>query len=142
MRLLPTAPRSGWRGALTLVRGAGLQKPPSCWAVLSQDRVTIVLLAVGQDLYLLDNTSCSVVVSDPRRPSEGSGAVCGLQHPLAGSSPVPCCPTGSRDTWPGQRGEDKAGTAWEGTALASSQPLTQSVPACGTFCVPGLCPWV
>ncbi|NXI47252.1 VPS16 protein, partial [Galbula dea] len=42
----------------------GLQKPPSCWAVLSQDRVTIVLLAVGQDLYLLDNTSCSVVVSD------------------------------------------------------------------------------
>ncbi|NXC41608.1 VPS16 protein, partial [Penelope pileata] len=39
----------------------GLQKPPSCWAVLSQDRVTIVLLAVGQDLYLLDNTSCSVV---------------------------------------------------------------------------------
>ncbi|NWX10597.1 VPS16 protein, partial [Caloenas nicobarica] len=44
----------------------GLQKPPSCWAVLSQDRVTIVLLAVGQDLYLLDNTSCSVVVSDPQ----------------------------------------------------------------------------
>ncbi|NXI90144.1 VPS16 protein, partial [Psophia crepitans] len=43
----------------------GLQKPPSCWAVLSQDRVTIVLLAVGQDLYLLDNTSCSVVVSEP-----------------------------------------------------------------------------
>ncbi|NWW86486.1 VPS16 protein, partial [Rhynochetos jubatus] len=41
----------------------GLQKLPSCWAVLSQDRVTIVLLAVGQDLYLLDNTSCSVVVS-------------------------------------------------------------------------------
>ncbi|NXH79255.1 VPS16 protein, partial [Hydrobates tethys] len=47
----------------------GLQKPPSCWAVLSQDRVTIVLLAVGQDLYLLDNTSCSVVVSEPRRVS-------------------------------------------------------------------------
>ncbi|NXP51463.1 VPS16 protein, partial [Heliornis fulica] len=43
----------------------GLQRPPSCWAVLSQDRVTIVLLAVGQDLYLLDNTSCSVVVSKP-----------------------------------------------------------------------------
>ncbi|NXR05400.1 VPS16 protein, partial [Sagittarius serpentarius] len=41
----------------------GLQKPPSCWAVLSQDRVTIILLAVGQDLYLLDNTSCSVVLS-------------------------------------------------------------------------------
>ncbi|NXQ88267.1 VPS16 protein, partial [Nyctibius grandis] len=47
----------------------GLQKPPSCWAVLSQDRVTIVLLALGQDLYLLDNTSCSVVVSEPWRGS-------------------------------------------------------------------------
>ncbi|NXK73564.1 VPS16 protein, partial [Amazona guildingii] len=44
----------------------GLQQPPSCWAVLSQDRVAIVLLAVGQDLCLLDSTSCSVVVSDPR----------------------------------------------------------------------------
>ncbi|NWW46578.1 VPS16 protein, partial [Pedionomus torquatus] len=49
----------------------GLQKPPSCWAVLSQDRVTIVLLAVGQDLYLLDNTSCSVVVSDLGWPVMG-----------------------------------------------------------------------
>ncbi|NXX58608.1 VPS16 protein, partial [Scopus umbretta] len=47
----------------------GLQKPPSCWAVLSQDRVTIILLAVGPDLYLLDNTSCSVVVSEPRQVS-------------------------------------------------------------------------
>ncbi|NXE57481.1 VPS16 protein, partial [Casuarius casuarius] len=46
----------------------GLQKPPCCWAVLSQDRATIVLLAVGQDLYLLDNTSCSAVVSEPRGP--------------------------------------------------------------------------
>ncbi|NWH44643.1 VPS16 protein, partial [Fregata magnificens] len=52
----------------------GLQKPPSCWAVLSQDRVTIILLAVVQDLYLLDNTSCSVVVSEPRRVSAGSRA--------------------------------------------------------------------
>ncbi|NWI25854.1 VPS16 protein, partial [Sula dactylatra] len=47
----------------------GLQKPPSCWAVLSQDRVTIILLAVGHDLYLLDNTSCSVVVSELRQVS-------------------------------------------------------------------------
>ncbi|NWW40353.1 VPS16 protein, partial [Panurus biarmicus] len=39
----------------------GLQKPPPCWAVLSQDRVTMVLLAMGQELFLLDNTSCSVV---------------------------------------------------------------------------------
>ncbi|KAF1658196.1 hypothetical protein FQA23_0008989, partial [Aptenodytes patagonicus] len=68
----------------------GLQKPPSCWAVLSQDRVTIVLLAVGQDLYLLDNTSCSVVVSEPRRVSEGSRAVCSPPHSLAG--PFPCPP--------------------------------------------------
>ncbi|NXN14461.1 VPS16 protein, partial [Indicator maculatus] len=52
----------------------GLQKPPSCWAVLSQDRVTIVLLAVGQDLYLLDNTSCSVVVSEPQWLSVGNRA--------------------------------------------------------------------
>ncbi|KFO80912.1 Vacuolar protein sorting-associated protein 16, partial [Cuculus canorus] len=50
----------------------GLQKPPSCWAVLSQDRVTIVLLAVGQDLYLLDNTSCSVVTPPGMSPSAGS----------------------------------------------------------------------
>ncbi|NXG39772.1 VPS16 protein, partial [Dromaius novaehollandiae] len=48
----------------------GLQKPPCCWAVLSRDRATVVLLAVGQDLYLLDTTSCSVVVSEPRGPSE------------------------------------------------------------------------
>ncbi|XP_008945594.1 PREDICTED: vacuolar protein sorting-associated protein 16 homolog, partial [Merops nubicus] len=50
----------------------GLQKPPSCWAVLSQDRVTIVLLAVGQDLYLLDNTSCSVVTPPGLSPSAGA----------------------------------------------------------------------
>ncbi|NWI53915.1 VPS16 protein, partial [Calyptomena viridis] len=40
----------------------GLQQPPGCWAVLSQDRVTVVLLAVGPELFLLDNTSCSSVV--------------------------------------------------------------------------------
>ncbi|PKK17528.1 hypothetical protein A306_00014557, partial [Columba livia] len=50
----------------------GLQKPPSCWAVLSQDRVTMVLLAVGQDLYLLDNTSCSVVTPPGLSPSAGA----------------------------------------------------------------------
>ncbi|NWT48347.1 VPS16 protein, partial [Rissa tridactyla] len=109
----------------------GLQKPPSCWAVLSQDRVTIVLLAVGQDLYLLDNTSCSVVVSELWWPVTGSRVVCSPPHSLAGPSPVPCCPMGcfpapstcwqvlpstvpwegvySRDIWPhpvqGQRGD-------------------------------------
>ncbi|KAF7252363.1 hypothetical protein EYD10_01732 [Varanus komodoensis] len=40
----------------------GLQKPPSCWTVLSQDRVGVILLAVGPDLYLLDSTACSPVV--------------------------------------------------------------------------------
>ncbi|NXU41520.1 VPS16 protein, partial [Drymodes brunneopygia] len=54
----------------------GLQKPPPCWAVLSQDRVTMVLLAVGQELFLLDNTSCSVVVRE-----------CGL-HSLAPLAPL------------------------------------------------------
>ncbi|NWV37508.1 VPS16 protein, partial [Grantiella picta] len=42
----------------------GLQKPPPCWTVLSQDRVTMVLLAVGQELFVLDNTSCSAVVRE------------------------------------------------------------------------------
>ncbi|NXS68391.1 VPS16 protein, partial [Pandion haliaetus] len=72
----------------------GLQKPPSCWAVLSQDRVTIVLLAVGQDLYLLDNTSCSVVVSELQQVSVGSRVVCSPLHSLAGPSPVPHHPMG------------------------------------------------
>uniref|UniRef100_A0ABM5GKT5 Vacuolar protein sorting-associated protein 16 homolog n=1 Tax=Pogona vitticeps TaxID=103695 RepID=A0ABM5GKT5_9SAUR len=50
----------------------GLQKPPSCWTVLCQDRVTIVLLAVGQDLYLLDNTTCSPVTLPGLSPQAGS----------------------------------------------------------------------
>ncbi|KFP76710.1 Vacuolar protein sorting-associated protein 16, partial [Acanthisitta chloris] len=49
----------------------GLQKAPPCWAVLCQDRVTMVLLAVGQDLFLLDNTSCSVVTPPGLSPSAG-----------------------------------------------------------------------
>uniref|UniRef100_W5MDE9 Vacuolar protein sorting-associated protein 16 homolog n=1 Tax=Lepisosteus oculatus TaxID=7918 RepID=W5MDE9_LEPOC len=39
----------------------GLQGAPSCWAVLTQDRQTKVLLASGSDLYILDNTSCTAV---------------------------------------------------------------------------------
>uniref|UniRef100_A0A674A8X8 Vacuolar protein sorting-associated protein 16 homolog n=1 Tax=Salmo trutta TaxID=8032 RepID=A0A674A8X8_SALTR len=39
----------------------GLQGAPSCWAVLTQDRQTKVLLANGTDLYILDNTSCTPV---------------------------------------------------------------------------------
>ncbi|NXQ53767.1 VPS16 protein, partial [Anthoscopus minutus] len=44
----------------------GLQQPPPCWAVLCQDRVAVVLLAVGPELFLLDSTSCSVLsIPDP-----------------------------------------------------------------------------
>ncbi|XP_015273771.1 PREDICTED: vacuolar protein sorting-associated protein 16 homolog, partial [Gekko japonicus] len=50
----------------------GLQKPPSCWAVLCQDRVTILLLAIGQDLLLLDNTTCSTVTLPGMNPLAGS----------------------------------------------------------------------
>ncbi|XP_031676568.1 vacuolar protein sorting-associated protein 16 homolog isoform X1 [Oncorhynchus kisutch] len=39
----------------------GLQGAPSCWAVLTQDRQTKVLLANRADLYILDNTSCTPV---------------------------------------------------------------------------------
>uniref|UniRef100_A0A8C6SSQ0 Vacuolar protein sorting-associated protein 16 homolog n=1 Tax=Neogobius melanostomus TaxID=47308 RepID=A0A8C6SSQ0_9GOBI len=37
----------------------GLQGAPCCWAVLTQDRQTKVLLSNGPDLYILDNTSCT-----------------------------------------------------------------------------------
>uniref|UniRef100_A0AAY4C2L1 Vacuolar protein sorting-associated protein 16 homolog n=1 Tax=Denticeps clupeoides TaxID=299321 RepID=A0AAY4C2L1_9TELE len=39
----------------------GLQGPPTCWAVLTQDRQSKVLLASGLDLFILDNTACSAV---------------------------------------------------------------------------------
>ncbi|RXM32863.1 Vacuolar protein sorting-associated protein 16-like [Acipenser ruthenus] len=39
----------------------GLQVAPSCWAVLTQDRQTKVVLASGKDLYVLDNTACTPV---------------------------------------------------------------------------------
>ncbi|XP_061439573.1 vacuolar protein sorting-associated protein 16 homolog isoform X2 [Rhineura floridana] len=50
----------------------GLQKPPSCWTVLFQERETVILLAVGQDLYLLDNTTCSPVTLPGLSPHAGS----------------------------------------------------------------------
>uniref|UniRef100_A0A3B5MDZ8 Vacuolar protein sorting-associated protein 16 homolog n=1 Tax=Xiphophorus couchianus TaxID=32473 RepID=A0A3B5MDZ8_9TELE len=40
----------------------GLQGQPSCWAVLTQDRQTKVLVSSGPELYVLDNTSCTAVV--------------------------------------------------------------------------------
>ncbi|MEQ2165628.1 hypothetical protein GOODEAATRI_019070, partial [Goodea atripinnis] len=45
-----------------------LQGKPSCWAVLTQDRQTKVLVSCGPELYVLDNTSCTAVV----RPLAGS----------------------------------------------------------------------
>ncbi|XP_063286281.1 vacuolar protein sorting-associated protein 16 homolog isoform X2 [Pelobates fuscus] len=46
--------------------------PPTCWAVLFQDRVTLVLVAVGKDLYLLDNTTCSVLTLPGISPMAGA----------------------------------------------------------------------
>ncbi|XP_066488126.1 vacuolar protein sorting-associated protein 16 homolog [Tiliqua scincoides] len=50
----------------------GLQKPPSCWTVLCLDRATIILLAVGHDLFLLDNTTCSPVTLPGLSPYAGA----------------------------------------------------------------------
>ncbi|NXX18009.1 VPS16 protein, partial [Podargus strigoides] len=72
----------------------GLQKPPSCWAVLSQDRVTIILLAVGQDLFLLDNTSCSVVVSDHSGSVLLQEKLCEFNSSIRSPPRQMVCPTG------------------------------------------------
>uniref|UniRef100_A0A672YPR7 Vacuolar protein sorting-associated protein 16 homolog n=1 Tax=Sphaeramia orbicularis TaxID=375764 RepID=A0A672YPR7_9TELE len=50
----------------------GLQGAPSCWAVLTQDRQTKVLLSNGPDLYVVDNTSCTAVVPPGLSPQVGS----------------------------------------------------------------------
>ncbi|KAG8453094.1 hypothetical protein GDO86_004782 [Hymenochirus boettgeri] len=50
----------------------GLRGPPSCWTVLYNDRAQMVLAAVGTDLFLLDNTSCSVVTLPGMSPHAGS----------------------------------------------------------------------
>lgn len=47
---------------LSVCLSSGLQGKPSSWAVLSQDRQTKVLLSIGPELYILDNTSCTAVV--------------------------------------------------------------------------------
>ncbi|KAM4601744.1 vacuolar protein sorting-associated protein 16 homolog [Polymixia lowei] len=49
----------------------GLQGAPSCWAVLTQDRQTKVLLANGGDLFILDNTSCTAVSPPGLSPQVG-----------------------------------------------------------------------
>lgn len=46
--------------------------PPSCWTILFQDRITLILLAIGNDLYLLDNTACSVVTLPGMSPMCGA----------------------------------------------------------------------
>ncbi|OCT93499.1 vacuolar protein sorting-associated protein 16 homolog [Xenopus laevis] len=50
----------------------GLRGPPSCWTVLFNERVALVLAAVGPDLYLLDNTSCTAVTLPHISPMAGS----------------------------------------------------------------------
>ncbi|KAJ8255903.1 hypothetical protein COCON_G00197670 [Conger conger] len=50
----------------------GLQGAPSCWAVLTQDRQSKVLLANGADLFILDNTSCTPVTPPGLSPLASS----------------------------------------------------------------------
>lgn len=50
----------------------GLQEAPSCWAVLTQDRQSKVLLASGADLFILDNTSCTAVTPPGLSPQASS----------------------------------------------------------------------
>uniref|UniRef100_A0AAV2MHR4 Vacuolar protein sorting-associated protein 16 homolog n=1 Tax=Knipowitschia caucasica TaxID=637954 RepID=A0AAV2MHR4_KNICA len=49
----------------------GLQGPPSCWCVLTQDRQTKVLLSNGSELNVLDNTSCIAVTPPGLTPDSG-----------------------------------------------------------------------
>ncbi|KAM5153135.1 vacuolar protein sorting-associated protein 16 homolog [Mantella aurantiaca] len=46
--------------------------PPSCWTVLLQDRMTFILFAVGNDLYLLDSTACSPITLPGMSPMTGA----------------------------------------------------------------------
>ncbi|MEE6489900.1 hypothetical protein FKM82_015712 [Ascaphus truei] len=50
----------------------GPKSPPSCWTVLFQDRVTMVLIAIGKELYLLDNTSYSILTLPGASPLAGA----------------------------------------------------------------------
>ncbi|KAM4023866.1 vacuolar protein sorting-associated protein 16 homolog [Anomaloglossus baeobatrachus] len=42
----------------------GAKVPPSCWTVLHQDRTTLILVAIGKELFLLDNTAVSIIFKD------------------------------------------------------------------------------
>ncbi|XP_066543432.1 vacuolar protein sorting-associated protein 16 homolog [Amia ocellicauda] len=50
----------------------GLQGAPLCWAVLTQDRQTKVLLATGRELYILDNTACTALTPPGLEPQSCS----------------------------------------------------------------------
>ncbi|XP_023805330.1 vacuolar protein sorting-associated protein 16 homolog isoform X1 [Oryzias latipes] len=50
----------------------GLQGRPASWVVLTQDRQTKVLLSIGPELYILDNTSCTAVCPPGLSPHAGS----------------------------------------------------------------------
>lgn len=50
----------------------GSKTPPSCWTVLFQDRATLILAAVGKDLYLLDNAMCSILTLPGMSPLAGA----------------------------------------------------------------------
>ncbi|GCC27552.1 vacuolar protein sorting-associated protein 16 homolog isoform X1 [Chiloscyllium punctatum] len=51
----------------------GLLRPPTCWAVLMQDRQPKIVLATGKDVYVLDNASCTSVIPPGLGPQ-----VCGF----------------------------------------------------------------
>lgn len=57
----PSVPPAS-KACLSVCLSSGLQGKPSCWAVLTQDRQTKVLLSNGPELYIVDNTSCTAVV--------------------------------------------------------------------------------
>ncbi|XP_056606714.1 vacuolar protein sorting-associated protein 16 homolog [Triplophysa dalaica] len=50
----------------------GLEGAPTCWAVLTQDRQSKVLVANGSHLFILDNTSCTSVTPPGLSPQASS----------------------------------------------------------------------
>ncbi|XP_069589940.1 vacuolar protein sorting-associated protein 16 homolog [Ranitomeya imitator] len=50
----------------------GTKVPPSCWTVLLQDRMTLILVAIGKELFLLDNTAVSVITLPGLSPLSGT----------------------------------------------------------------------
>ncbi|KAA0713395.1 Vacuolar protein sorting-associated protein 16 -like protein [Triplophysa tibetana] len=50
----------------------GLEGAPTCWAVLTQDRQSKVMVANGYHLFILDNTSCTSVTPPGLSPQASS----------------------------------------------------------------------